>query len=68
MAEDKTKTDGAPAESGDAGTLVKFLSLFAVVHASEVFSVLMLTLDSVLLLASYYFLKVIREPLILASP
>ncbi len=65
MADDK-KTDHA--EPGDDGAMVKFLSLFAVVHASEVFSVLMLTLDGVLLLASYYFLKVIREPLILDAP
>ena len=67
MADEKKKTDHAP-EPGDDGAMVKFLSLFAVVHASEVFSVLMLTLDGVLLLASYYFLKVIREPLILAAP
>jgi AAA family ATP:ADP antiporter len=53
---------------GEGGLLVKFLSLFAVVRPSEVFSVLLLTLDGVLLLASYYFLKVIREPLILAAP
>jgi AAA family ATP:ADP antiporter len=44
------------------------LSLFAVVRPSEVFSTLLLTLDGILLLASYYFLKVIREPLILAAP
>jgi AAA family ATP:ADP antiporter len=53
---------------GDGGILVKLLSVFAVVHPSEVFSVLLLTLDGVLLLASYYFLKVIREPLIKAAP
>ena len=52
----------------DSGLIVKLLSVFAVVHPSEVFSVLMLTLDGILLLASYYFLKVIREPLILAAP
>jgi ATP:ADP antiporter, AAA family len=52
----------------DGGVLVKLLSVFAVVHPSEVFSVLLLTLDGVLLLASYYFLKVIREPLIKAAP
>ena len=66
MADDKKKTEHA--EPGDDGAMVRFLSLFAVVHASEVFSVLMLTLDGVLLLASYYFLKVIREPLILDAP
>jgi AAA family ATP:ADP antiporter len=47
---------------------VKLLSVFAVVHPKEVFSVLLLTFDGVLLLASYYFLKVIREPLIKAAP
>jgi AAA family ATP:ADP antiporter len=69
----QTMTPGGSAGSGkpspgDEGILVKLLSLFAVVHASEVYSVLLLTLDGVLLLASYYFLKVIREPLILAAP
>ncbi|MEP7121541.1 MAG: hypothetical protein ABJE95_11545 [Byssovorax sp.] len=54
--------------SKDGGILVKLLSVFAVVHPHEVFSVLLLTLDGVLLLASYYFLKVIREPLIKAAP
>ena len=53
---------------GEGGLLVKLLSVFAVVRPSEVFSVLLLTLDGILLLASYYFLKVIREPLILAAP
>ena len=52
----------------EGGILVKLLSVFAVVHPSEVASVLLLTLDGVLLLASYYFLKVIREPLIKAAP
>ena len=54
--------------AGDSSLIVKLLSVFAVVHPSEVFSVLLLTLDGILLLASYYFLKVIREPLILAAP
>ncbi|MDB4947014.1 MAG: carrier protein [Labilithrix sp.] len=63
------KDQAAPATSvKEGGALTKFLSLFAVVHPNEVFSVLMLTLDGVLLLASYYFLKVIREPLILDAP
>jgi AAA family ATP:ADP antiporter len=55
-------------DADESSLIVKFLSLFAVVHPSEVFSVLFLTLDGILLLASYYFLKVIREPLILAAP
>ncbi len=62
------KQENTPGESGDQGLLVKLLSPFALVHGSEVYSVLLLTLDGVLLLASYYFLKVIREPLILAAP
>lgn len=62
----EAKPDAAPAEGG--GLVVKLLSLFAVVHPKEVLSVLFLTLDGILLLASYYFLKVIREPLILAAP
>lgn len=56
------------ADAADQSLIVKMLSVFAVVHASEVYSVLLLTMDGVLLLASYYFLKVIREPLILAAP
>ena len=63
-----TPGDGGRPAAGDDGLLVKLLSLFAGVHGSEVVSVLLLTLDGVLLLASYYFLKVIREPLILAAP
>lgn len=62
---ERSKTDGADEQGG---LLVKLLSLFAVVRPSEVASVLLLTLDGILLLASYYFLKVIREPLILAAP
>lgn len=63
--EDKKPVDGP---EGEGGLAVKLLSVFAVVHPSEVFSTLLLTLDGILLLASYYFLKVIREPLILSAP
>lgn len=66
--QEMTPSEGGGPSTGDEGLLVKMLSVFAVVHASEVYSVLLLTLDGVLLLASYYFLKVIREPLILAAP
>ena len=66
--EDKKAEAGAPSEGEEGGLAVKVLSVFAVVRPSEVFSTLLLTLDGVLLLASYYFLKVIREPLILAAP
>jgi AAA family ATP:ADP antiporter len=66
--QEMTPDAGGGKAAGDEGLFVKLLSLFAVVHASEVYSVLLLTMDGVLLLASYYFLKVIREPLILAAP
>jgi AAA family ATP:ADP antiporter len=48
------------------GLLTTALALVAEVEPQETLSVVLLTLDSFLLLASYYFLKVIREPLILA--
>src|SRR6478672_7845901 len=66
MANEQKDAGGGGAPEG--GLVVKLLSAFAVVHPSEVFSTLLLTLDGVLLLASYYFLKVIREPLIKAAP
>ena len=66
--QEMTPGEGGGANAGDESRLVKMLSLFAVVHAERGLSVLLLTLDGVLLLASYYFLKVIREPLILAAP
>jgi AAA family ATP:ADP antiporter len=43
---------------GRDGLLARLLRVFAVVHSNEIFSVMMLTLDGILLLASYYFLKV----------
>ncbi len=48
--------------------LTRALALIAEVKPEETSSAFLLTLDSFLLLASYYFLKVIREPLILAVP
>ena len=65
MANELKPHDDTP---GSSSLIVKLLSVFAVVHPSEVFPTLLLTLDGILLLASYYFLKVIREPLILAAP
>jgi AAA family ATP:ADP antiporter len=49
------------------GVLHRFLSLFTEIEPREVFTVLLLTLNVFLLLTAYYFLKVVREPLILAG-
>lgn len=54
-------------ESEPQGVLHRVLSIFAEVRSREVFSVLVLTLNVFLLLTAYYFLKVVREPLILAG-
>jgi len=45
----------------------RFLGLFADVHAGEGTTALLLMLNIFLILAGYYLLKTIREPLILAS-
>src|SRR5262252_9512516 len=50
------------------GPLDRFLGLFADVHAGEGTTALLLMLNIFLILAGYYLLKTIREPLILASP
>jgi ATP:ADP antiporter, AAA family len=50
------------------GALDRFLGVFADVHGGEAVTALLLMLNIFLLLASYYLLKTIREPLILASP
>jgi len=49
------------------GPLDRFLGLFADVHAGEGTTALLLMLNVFLILAGYYLLKTIREPLILAS-
>lgn len=50
------------------GPLDKFLGIFAEVRGGEGLSALLLMLNIFFLLASYYLLKTIREPLILAGP
>jgi ATP:ADP antiporter, AAA family len=49
------------------GVLHRVLSIFAEIRPREVVSVLLLTLNVFLLLTAYYFLKVVREPLILSG-
>jgi ATP:ADP antiporter, AAA family len=65
-----TKETGSaeePEASAPKGWLERALSVFADVHAGEAASALLLTLNVFLLLTAYYLLKVVREPLILAS-
>ena len=50
------------------GPIDRFLGLFADVRAGEGTTALLLMLNIFLILAGYYLLKTIREPLILASP
>jgi len=52
---------------GERGLLDRFLNIFADVRAGEGLTVLLLMTNLFLLLAGYYLLKTIREPLILAS-
>jgi AAA family ATP:ADP antiporter len=54
-------------EASEGSVLSRLLSVFAEVHPEEALSVVLLTLNVFLLLTGYYFLKTVREPLILAS-
>jgi AAA family ATP:ADP antiporter len=68
---DKTaskETPGVAASERSRGALDRFLGVFADVRGGEAVTALLLMLNIFLLLASYYLLKTIREPLILASP
>jgi AAA family ATP:ADP antiporter len=58
----------APGSGNPKGALDRFLGVFADVRGGEAATALLLMLNIFLLLASYYLLKTIREPLILASP
>ena len=49
------------------GLLDRFLSLFTQVKTGEAVSALLLALNIFVLLASYYLLKTVREPLILTQ-
>jgi AAA family ATP:ADP antiporter len=65
-----------PARGGDSGTpsqapkglLDRILGIFTDVHGGEGVTAILLMLNIFVLLASYYMLKVIREPLILTTP
>ena len=61
-------TSVATPREGPKGLLDRFLGLFADVHGGEGVTALLLMLNIFLLLASYYLLKTIREPLILSVP
>ena len=58
----------APGRGGPKGALDRALSVFADVRGGEAVTALLLMLNLFLLLASYYLLKTIREPLILTVP
>lgn len=55
------------AEPTEKNLLERFLSLFTRVQPGEGFAAVLLTANVFLLLACYYILKTVREPLILAS-
>ncbi len=67
-----TATTATPAAGntpeGPKGPLDRFLGLFTDVHGGEGVTALLLMLNIFLLLAAYYLLKTIREPLILSIP
>jgi len=56
------------ADHGNRSAMDRFLGLFADVKSGEGVTALLLMLNIFLILAGYYLLKTIREPLILASP
>ena len=63
----ETKDAGTP-PAGPKGLLDRFLGIFTDVHGGEGVTALLLMLNIFLLLAAYYLLKTIREPLILSVP
>jgi AAA family ATP:ADP antiporter len=67
IASKETPGAGTPDEK-PRGALDRILGVFADVRGGEAATALLLMLNIFLLLASYYLLKTIREPLILASP
>ena len=63
----ETKGAGTP-PVGPKGPLDRFLGIFTDVRGGEGLTALLLMLNIFLLLAAYYLLKTIREPLILSVP
>ena len=64
-----TATPALPAsDARHKGPLDRLLGIFAEVHGGEAGTALLLMLNVFLLLAAYYLLKTIREPLILSVP
>ena len=63
----QTPAGGDPLQARK-GPLDRLLGVFAEVHGGEGMTALLLMLNVFLLLASYYLLKTIREPLILTVP
>ena len=65
-----TTTAPAPPAAGNPhkGLLDRFLGIFAEVRGGEAVTALLLMFNVFLLLAAYYLLKTIREPLILSVP
>jgi ATP:ADP antiporter, AAA family len=60
--------DAGTAPAGPKGPLDRLLGIFADVRGGEAVTALLLMLNIFLLLAAYYLLKTIREPLILSVP
>ncbi len=65
--ETRARESNAPAGPPATGPFGRLLNLFAEVHAGEVATALLLMVNIFLLLAAYYLLKTIREPLILTG-
>jgi len=63
-----TADRGVPREGGHRGILDRLLGIFADVRGGEGVTALLLMMNIFFLLASYYLLKTIREPLILTQP
>jgi ATP:ADP antiporter, AAA family len=64
----ETALVATPPRESSKGLLDRVLGVFADVRGGEAVTALLLMLNIFLLLASYYLLKTIREPLILAAP
>src|SRR6185436_3062305 len=67
MNRNTTATTAGDPRGANRGPLDRFLGIFADVHGGEGLSAILLMLNIFFLLAAYYLLKTIREPLILAG-